>query len=236
MKKFSERNIEKIMKLLENQRGQEPKTELILHNYQELNDIVKEFITIFNSHFEKYNNNLYNNLRDLHIVINRSPSNDYEGEYSDIENTIYLSIPRNEEYEVNEQVKDTLFHELLHVASNNYIKKYSGFDHRLNIFGAKRMGRGINEGFTEYLLLNYFSKHDTSTFYNDEMRIIKEIENIVGKEKMIEYYFNGNLYDLIKDLSKDNDFASTIYLLKDIDYLVIRNKEEVINNVKKRGR
>ena len=53
---------------------------------------------------------------------------------------------------------------------------------------------------------------------------------------MIEYYFNGNLYDLIKDLSKDNDFASTIYLLKDIDYLVIRNKEEVINNVKKRGR
>lgn len=236
MKKLQEIITNKIMNKLSKYRGQEQKIELIIHNYGELNDIVKNFVDTFNKYFEKYNNNLYNNLRTLHIIVDRSPSNDYEGEYKDYKNTLYVSIPVDEEYEVNDQVRETIYHELLHVASSNIYKKYSGFDHELNVTGAKKIGRGINEGFTEYLLLNYFIPNTKTDFYKDEVRIVKEIEKIIGKDKMIEYYFTGNLYDLIKDLSKNYNYSSTIDLIKDIDRLVIKNKEEVIETVKRRGK
>ena len=235
MKRFSKRNEDKLMNKLYNYRGQEPKGRLITHNYRELNEIITEFINTFNDKFEKYNNNLYNNLRSLYIVINRTTSDEYEGEYKDYENTVYISIPNNEEYQVNDQVRDTLFHELLHVASTNVLKNYSGFDHEVNITGTRKIGRGINEGYTEYLLLNYFNPSDPTTYYEDEIRIIKELEKLLGKDKMIEYYFTGNLYNLITDLSKENDYSPIIELVKDIDYLALRDQEKVLNKVKKRG-
>ena len=236
MKKLKEKLTNKIMDKLSKYRGQEPKKELIIHDYEELSNIVNEFISIFNNNFENYNNNLYNNLQTLHIVVNRTPNDEYEGEYKQDENILYLSIPRNEVYHVNEQVRDTIMHELLHVASANRNKRYSGFDHEINVTGTRKMGRGINEGFTEYLLLEYFNPSNKVSYYADEVRIVKEIEKIIGREKMIEYYFTGNLYDLIKDLSKNNDYSPVIDLIKDIDYLVIKDKEKVIENVKRRGR
>ena len=235
MKRFRERNANKLMNILKTNYGQEVKRKFFVHDYQELNNIINEFINVFDNNFEQYNNNLYSNLRTLHIVINRTKNNEYEGEYNEYENTIYISIPSSEEYQVNSQVRDTLFHELLHVASTNVNKKYSGFDHQVNITGTKKIGRGINEGYTEYLLLKYFTPNHTYNYYNEEVRITKELEKIIGKEKMIDYYFTGNLYKLIKDLSKNNEYSQIIDLIKDIDYLALRDKEKVLDKVKKRG-
>jgi len=235
MKKLREKMTTKILYKLEKNRGVEPKQELVLPNFKEFNILFLEFIETFNKYFEKYNTNLYNNLNNLFIIVNHSPRNEYEGEYDDQHNIIYISIPIGKEYKVNEEVKDTLFHELLHVASHNKNKQYSGFNHDLNILGAKTLGRGINEGYTEYLLLKYFRPNSISGFYYDEIRIVKELEKIIGKDKMIDYYFNGNLYDLIIDLSKNNNYEEIISLIKDIDLLVFNNKEELMNKVKNRG-
>ena len=235
MKKLHEKMTTKILYKLEKNRGVEPKQELVLPNFKEFNILFLEFIKTFNKYFEKYNTNLYNNLNNLFIIVNHSSRNEYEGEYDDQHNIIYISIPIGKEYKVNEEVKDTLFHELLHVASHNKNKKYSGFNHDLNVLGAKTLGRGINEGYTEYLLLKYFRPNSISGFYYDEIRIVKELEKIIGKDKMIDYYFNGNLYDLIIDLSKNNNYEEIISLIKDIDLLVFNNKEELMNKVKNRG-
>ncbi len=235
MKKLREKMTNKILYKLEKNRGVEPKQELSLPNFKEFNKLILEFIEIFNNYFEKYNTNLYNNLNTLHIVVDHSPNNEYEGEYDAQHNTIYVSIPIGKEYKVNKEVKDTLFHELLHLASNNKHKKYSGFNHDVNVLGAKKLGRGINEGYTEYLLIKYFRPNTNGGFYNDEMRIVKELEKIIGEDKMIDYYFNGNLYDLILDLSKNNNYEEIISLIKDIDLLALRNKEELIDKVKNRG-
>ena len=235
MKKLHEKMTTKILYKLEKNRGVESKQELVLPNFKEFNKPILEFIEVFNKYFEKYNANLYNNLSNLHIVVNHSYGNEYEGEHDDKHNAIYISIPIGRKYELNEEVKDTLFHELLHVASNNIQKNYSGFHHDINILGAKTLGRGINEGYTEYLLIKYFRPNTISNFYYDEIRIVKELEKLIGKDKMIDYYFNGNLYDLILDLSKNNNYEEIISLIKDIDLLVLNNKEEVINKVKNRG-
>ena len=76
----------------------------------------------------------------------------------------------------------------------------------------QNIGIGLNEGYTELLAKRYFDKSNNNG-YIFETQIAKLLELIIGQEKMESYYFNANLYGLIEELRKYNNFYSIDNLL-----------------------
>ena len=88
--------------------------------------------------------------------------------------------------------------------------KFCGFDIK-NIIGI-----GINEDYTEYLLEKYFKEEPE---YDRRAIFIQEIENLIGEDKLEEYYFNADLPSLIKELSKLSNKSEVIRLIYEYDAL-----------------
>lgn len=86
------------------------------------------------------------------------------------------------------------FHELLHVATSP--------DDERSGFYCKGVGVGINEGYTTFLDNIYFSKNikGNSNLYNLFSKYALLVDLLIGREKMILYYSNASLYDLIIEL------------------------------------
>lgn len=117
------------------------------------------------------------------------------GNYSSSQNII--TIEHYCSKRIPENNKDTLLHELMHMASTRRTPKgpITGFEI------PDLIGINLNEGYTEYLTQKYFTK---KMHYVDDpdqnVMIVKGIENIVGKENMEDAFFNANLPELIHDL------------------------------------
>lgn len=114
-----------------------------------------------------------------------------------------------------EQFKNTLRHELLHLASTK--KKGS-----INFCGfwvknLKVIGFYLNEGYTEYLNCKYFSS-GLPEVYIKEVEIARRIERIVGSTKMEQLYFDANLLGLIEYLAEYSSKEEVINLIKKIDF------------------
>lgn len=88
----------------------------------------------------------------------------------------------------------SIFHELLHMATSP--------DGQRSGFTFDTLGVGINEGYTTFLDNIYFSKkvNNNSNRYNLLSKYALLTELLIGKNKMVSYYSNASLYDLIIEL------------------------------------
>lgn len=129
-----------------------------------------------------------------------------------------------QKYIDQEQMKNILNHELLHLSSSARYEKTNMFSKMNSGFfqysiGQIEIGRGINEGYTELLNERYFGEKGYTVAYKYEMLITKIIELIIGKEKMENFYFNANLNGLIQELSKYSDIESVKEFILDVDLI-----------------
>ena len=130
----------------------------------------------------------------------------------------------------------TLYHELLHAASTNYIFSNVGFKVVLKEGGA--LGEGLNEGYTELLNNRFFQGKSKSYIYLQ--KLAKLIENFYeNKEEMVEDYFNADLFRLIGELLKSMSLEEAIDIIVDMDQLLnmdygnyiqyLKTKQKILN-------
>ena len=191
---------------------------------QEFRKDIIRFYNILSKNVKPENlTNFYENINKLTINKNNKSSLSTKsfscsGLYYPTINEITLAKPYN---------KTALFHELLHLSSscirNGII--YVGFNQTTN---KKDQGRGINEGYTEYLNEKFFKiTSDASKIYKYLMGVSSQIEKIIGEEKMKDYYFSSDLMSLYYDLCSYIDYDEVDLLIKNTDYLYgsLRKKE-----------
>ena len=194
---------------------------------QEFRKDIIRFYNILSKNVKPENlTNFYENINKLTINKNNKSSLSTKsfscsGLYYPTINEITLAKPYN---------KTALFHELLHLSSscvrNGII--YVGFNQTTN---KKDQGRGINEGYTEYLNEKFFKiTSDASKIYKYLMGVSSQIEKIIGEEKMKDYYFSSDLMSLYFDLSDYIHNSEVDLLIKNTDYLYssLRKKENTI--------
>ena len=179
---------------------------------RQLSDTIKEFVTTI----EEKSNNLnlffmYDNLRSLKVnkdidFITKCFKG-WDGVYFTDRNEIRLS--RNS--------KTIFFHELFHMATTfkRYGVYYCGFAQYGG--GNSMVGTGINEGYTNLLVEHYFGLKHRS--YKKEVRIARQIEDIIGREKMEQLYFKADLQELIVELSKYSSLDEALNLVQSVDYI-----------------
>ena len=119
-------------------------------------------------------------------------------------------------------VKDKVLpHELLHMAST--VKRdedtsiFSGFSQSTKLGNYELIGRGLNEGYTQYLAEKYFDVGYRS--YPLEVLIAAKLEDVITEEKMEKMYFNADLKGLVHELLKYIDEKAIIMFMYAIDFL-----------------
>ncbi|MDO4996530.1 MAG: hypothetical protein Q4E69_05065 [Bacilli bacterium] len=128
-------------------------------------------------------------------------------------NTIEILKKPENEFEFRKIIN----HELLHLSSAANMAFCGLSQEVLTKKGSVIIGNGINEGYTEYLNKTYFSDN-VDYSYHDQVQFASMIENIVGKDFMIDCYFNRGLSPLIKKLGeKIGDNSKAIDLILSLD-------------------
>lgn len=212
----------------------------ILERFEE---ILKTKLTHCNSssfyaNIETLKFKIRNNLLD---ILYRLTNVGLNGIYNEVENKIkiYERKIKNKD-DIPEFIRirneDTINHELLHMASRkkqgNTI--YCGFHINDPKFS---FGCGLNEGYTEYLNLKYFSDMIIVKSYPKEMILATGIERIIGREKMEQLYFEADIANLIKELEKYTTRENAISIIHQIDNLCESNgtkKDNIFLNIKKK--
>lgn len=143
--------------------------------------------------------------------------------YYFIEENIISVLPFGKRKYLNVSIEEyiaILCHELLHLGSTiiDKIKKivFSGF---CQIIDDTQIGMALDDAYTEMLAYRYFNLNYEYMAYDYEIIITALIEEIIGKDKMTNYYFNANLYGLVKELEKYNNRESIIKFLDDFDLI-----------------
>lgn len=157
-------------------------------------------------------NNYYRNIETLKVFTSKNPIRKLfstKGEYNIYKNKLYIYSDLDE----------TIMHELLHLASTN-IKNKKGHCGFYQLNDNDSIGYGLNEGYTAYLDGILFNTNNEDV-YEEEIIIVKYLSKIITEEKMKEYYFNGNLYELINDLTKYANKIAIMNFLARLDYTVI---------------
>lgn len=214
-----------------------------INNYlvfdKRFNDYIREFDYIMKDSVSDNCRALFNkNIKDLKIICKRSNLSDKLNKiinnfpdsscrYYDT-NVIELKNIRNESV-----LKNSFMHELLHMSSSK-MKGLSGF-HQTYISPdgkVRTIGKMINEGYTDLLNQDYFS-NNLSTGYFDEMKVARSIENVIGKDKMQEFYFNADLAGLINEIAiySSEDMALDIIVRLDLAADNIKNRDKYLSDV-----
>jgi len=182
---------------------------------EEFKPCIEEFIKVLNDNFdEELLNNFYHNLRTLKIVRKNSKyydSKGIEGIYDYDSNTIFI---------YNNKYDKTIFHELFHMASSNIIskqRKFIGFHQYTSLLGTLDIGKGINEGYTEYLTQELFGENNRCG-YNFEVFMASYTEAIIGCDKIAKYYLKADLKGLINEMSKYEKKENVYTFLRGLDY------------------
>ena len=173
----------------------------ILYSRKPIDFLVYRFIETVEKE-EKINLELfYKNLVDLEIMISDEEIKKTNKHYKtgDAITAYYHPGLNRVVLGSNFSIED-LYHELFHVASSkksNYIY-LSG----LNYADDKiLLNDYLNEGYTQLLVRRIF-KIKSDDIYYDNIHVIKLFEDIIGKEKLLDYYFNADFYHFIEDLLK----------------------------------
>lgn len=179
---------------------------------------IDKFIYVITTNFKKEDlTYFYNNVRTLRVFPDYFLlKKDYK--YGDILG-FYMAAGNYIAYK-KDLVEQIIYHELFHMASSVYEYSYihSGFSHT-NLDTKDRIGKGLNEGYTELLSNRYFSLENAPSSYYLESVLAKGVELLIGKEKMESLYLTSNLNGLIDELAKYSDKEKVEVFLSGIDNL-----------------
>lgn len=152
------------------------------------------------------------------------------GFYSGLENKVVSYSPKGVEIisklfkiETELPLEKIYSHELLHMSSSIKKKNKScaGFYHCYYALYAKfSVGRGINEGYTELLNERIFDGKNDGGLYEIYKIISGMTENIVGKDKMTQLYFNADLKGLVLEISRYISKQETKQFIINLDLMV----------------
>lgn len=194
---------------------------------QNYNEIIEEFSKIMDEKYPQYKEQFNRNIKTLEIeeefytffeqTLRELHRNVSEGLYDSTENKITLET--NYSHVSDESLKSALMHELLHMASRKN-EMFSGFRQEVIDKQGKHhfIGSMLDEGYTEKLNENEFSKSDGKTDYSDIFPIVSGLQRIVEKDNMDKLYFEADLYSLIKYINYyEKDLDSVIDLISTID-------------------
>lgn len=200
----------------------------------QLSNAIVEFVEVLLSRFqEKDLINFYNNINELKIKVknfkfqNLIFGRNYAGTYNTRNKKVQV--------EINNRTLP-IYHELFHMASSSRKNgiSYSGFRQTSSKPGVLKIGRAINEGYTQLLTERYFGDiPKVKGGYSLEVRIVKELEKIIGQNLMESLYLNANLPGLINELkiystSEDisNFFSHSDFLIYHFKSKNLPTKEE----------
>ena len=156
-----------------------------------------------------------NNLQNL--IVDCEGSFFLSGSYNVEKNKISLNPLHNYN---SPEYKNTLNHEMHHMATGLRIDDYiiCGFEQLKIRNRISHIGKGLNEGYTEYLSKNILKKEKYP--YKKNVDLIPLIELFYdNKLELRKSYFNADLPSVIKKFSEITDRNSAIELIKDIDKL-----------------
>lgn len=153
------------------------------------------------------------------------------GNYNCIDNVISMVL---------KHCFSSIYHELMHMAS------FYLTDDGIYMIGFRQfrpflldIGGGLNEGYTELLTERYFFDQGVDYTYKCLVNFAKDIESIVGKDKMEELYFNSDLYNLKEDIIKDCSEEEFMQFLNDSDWFLVKGKNydfsELIERAQRMG-
>ena len=112
-----------------------------------------------------------------------------------------------------------LFHELMHLASYNKDMANCHVGLSIYIDSINNIGKGLNEGYTEYLTEKYFGCMDNAYAYKFEKIIANGIEMIIGEDKMQKLFFEADICNFINILTRYSSREEVILFLKNVDEL-----------------
>ena len=161
---------------------------------------IEEFAKVLIENFpEDSLTNLYNNINEL--VLQRNPLIFFKfclGCYNVRKNRIFLLT------------SSALKHELFHMASSIPTWDIGGFQNN-------DIGIGLDEGYTEVLTKRYFNTK--SIAYVFEREAMKNLEMIIGKEKMESLYLKADLQGLIREMQKYSTLEEITKFISNLDYI-----------------
>lgn len=222
-----------------------PKIEVENTNIELDDELVREYEPIINKFIDTISTslpednlvNFHNNINSLFLIgkkniikksIDRFIENalgikeNFGAYYHAMNNAVGVNPGANKDH-----IEPYMMHELLHMSSTVRIESRafsSGF-YDIDV----GIGKALNEGYTEHVRSRYFPSKGTS--YKFLTSVASNVEELVGKEKMENLYFNANLRGLIDELSKYEYEENVIKFLQDMDYLNgIKNFETVLSD------
>lgn len=192
-----------------------------------LKDTILEFAKIFKKSFtEEQTKAMYYRLNRLKVVekdltIKKGQEDVQLGSYNAYYNR--MTVNNFNDKRLSDIKKDTIFHELLHMASSKITEEGT-----LSGFESSSVGKAINEGFTEYMREKYFRPKVCNYIDSSDWRItvVKGLEYLVGAKEMENFYFSANLPGLIKALERYSSREEVIKLLFLIDRVETKDFSE----------
>ena len=208
---------------------------------------------------ENSRDNFYRNIRTLSVDYNfeyldRKKSNKVDANiegagYNCTSNHItinkeyleYLSSISNDEDFIYNNYAVSIMHELAHMASANYDRKTNISKCGFNTYPFSDVNdnnRGLTEGMTELISFTAipFVSLYTSGYFK-EMKIVKQLEMIVGTNVLLESYFSNKGLEEIKNnlLKYINDENKVFSLFRNIEfnYLIrdLTDKQSILGNI-----
>ena len=189
-------------------------------------DYIKRFIERLESN-SVYTNTFYENYKTLTITPKDKITSDVQGTYNMLTNEICIVKTKN--------WLSYITHELLHMSSTvrDDDKIYSGFIQGVADY---KFGFGLTEGYTQYLDERYFSdftpekKELDQYIYPVTKKIAGWVEDLIGQDKMEEFYFTGNLRGLLCELSKLSSPQRALNFIHDFDHYWYQSEDKAFGN------
>ncbi len=197
----------------------------VRQDFGDLQPLINEFAETFRKNFtEEQTRNMLYLLRRLTVERKEDTIKKFQlkvsmGVYNSYANKITIYTYPGED--LKEELRETIFHELLHMASTRRIRDgftgdyVTGFELRSNF------GKSLNEGYTEYLREKYFGKGNYTELPDWRVVIAKGIEYIVGEKEMEKYFFNADLPGLMAALRKyasQEDLMKLFFLMERVEH------------------
>ena len=203
----------------------------VLNNLSNINDeILFSVLDIFSKNHYMYSDILYYNLQTVEKEINLD-TNNISGSY----------ILTKDQNSISYETLDDAYHESLHCASTFIDKEkdiiYSGFS--VCIGDKITFGEGITDGYIELLCQRDLHNNKVVNCYDKEKdncqiaycysnAIARQLEIIIGKEKMEELFFKVGLKGLIEFLSQYKSSDEVLNFIRNCDAAVLATSSKSI--------
>lgn len=169
--------------------------------------------------------NIFKNAKEFEYKVIGQEKNTAAALYYSMDRKIVLG--KDPKVDANAKYKN-IIHELIHAATTE--RDEFGNDKRIGIEqkeNSEIVGRGLNEGITEYFAQKFYSKLGRPKVYvgyPNEVKVIKELVGLYGEDILLEGMLEGP-QNLEKLMAKDGKNYTELRDLMD-EYFVTRNKEE----------